>query len=305
MEYKKLGNTTMNVSKLSLGGASLGPHYDQNFKEEEGIKIVHKALENGINFIDTSPFYGIGKSEIIIGKALSTCNISREKYYIATKLGRYGLDNFDFSSKRVIKSVDESLERLNLEYIDLIQCHDIEFGNLDQIINETLPTLKKLKDSGKIHYIGITGFPLKIFKYILDRDKDKIVDTILSYCHYSLNNDSLETLFPYLKEKNVGIINAASLSMGLLTRKGPPSWHPASTTIKNICASVVKECYSKGIPLEELAIQFSLANSNIDTTLVGAASVEELMNDIKCFENFKKEKLSTFLIQEIQNVRTY
>ena len=101
-----------------------------------------------------------------------------------------------------------------------------------QIVNETIPALLKLKQVGKIRFIGITGLPLGIFTYVLDRVPPGSVDIILSYCHYSINDSTLEDLLPYLKSKGVGVISASPLAMGLLTENGPPEWHPAAPELK-------------------------------------------------------------------------
>ena len=99
-------------------------------------------------------------------------------------------------------------------------------------MNETIPALQKLKETGKIRFIGITGLPLDIFTYVLDRVPPGSVDVILSYCHYSVNDSTLLGLLPYLKSKGVGVISASPLAMGLLTENGPPEWHPASSELK-------------------------------------------------------------------------
>ena len=226
MEYRTLGKTGLDVSVLSFGASSLGSVF-RPIDEAEGIRAVHVALDMGVNFIDCSPFYGLTKAETVLGKALQ--DVPRDKYVLATKVGRYGEEAFDFRAERVTKSVDESLARLGVDYIDLIQCHDIEYGSLDQVVEETIPALRKLQAQGKVRFVGITGYPLAIFGYIMDRID---VDTILSYCHYSMNDTSLTGLLPYLQERNAGIISASPLSMGLLTNRGAPEWHPATDDIK-------------------------------------------------------------------------
>src|SRR4030095_10441462 len=150
------------------------------------------------------------------------------RYYLATKVGQYGEGEFDFSAARVTRSVDESLARLNVDYVDLIQCHDIEFVKPDQIVDETLPALHKLKKSGKVCHVGITGLPLKVFPSVIDRVAPGTVETILSVCQYEFNDTSLENLIPYVKRRDIGIINASPTGMGLLTERGTPDWHPAS-----------------------------------------------------------------------------
>ena len=277
MQYRTLGNTGLKVSVLGYGASPLGSVF-RDIDEAEGLRTVHTAIDLGVNFIDVSPYYGATKAETVLGKALRT--IPRDQFILATKVGRYGpnIPDFDFSAKRVIASVDESLARLNVSHIDLIQCHDIEFGSLEQVISETLPALEKLRASGKVRFIGITGLPLGIFRTVLDRAN---VDTVLSYCRYSLNDTALETLLPYLKEKGVGVISASPLSMGLLTQRGAPAWHPAPAAIKPACAKAAAHCASKGADISKLALQFSLSNPAIATTLVGTASPENLRKNVE------------------------
>jgi L-galactose dehydrogenase len=273
-EYRLLGKTGLQVSALGYGASPLGSVF-RPIDEAEGIRTVNTALDLGVNFIDVSPYYGLTKAETVLGKALAT--IARERFYLATKVGRYGQDEFDFSASRVTASVDESLRRLQVDYIDLIQCHDIEFGSLDLIIHETLPALRKVREQGKVRFIGITGYPLKIFRSVLDRAE---VDTILSYCRYSLNDTAMEELIPYLQTKEVGIISASPLSMGLLTERGAPSWHPAPEPLKVAAAKAAAHCRARGIDIAQLALQFAVSNPAIATTLVGTASPENLRKNV-------------------------
>jgi len=176
MEYRILGKTGLSVSALSFGASTLGGVYGA-IDETDAIRTVYTAIDLGINFIDTSPYYGVTKAETVLGKALK--GIPRSAYILSTKVGRYDVDRFDFSVARVIASVEESLLRLNVEMIDIIHCHDIEFGSFDQIIHETIPALRKLQDQGKVRFVGITGLPLNIFPNVADRVE---VDTMISYC---------------------------------------------------------------------------------------------------------------------------
>jgi L-galactose dehydrogenase len=278
MEYRTLGKTDLRVSVLSYGASPLGGVF-RPVDEAEGIRTVQTALDLGINFIDVSPYYGLTRAETVLGKALK--GIPRDRYYLATKVGRYGEAEFDFSARRVTASVDESLARLELDYIDLIQCHDIEFGSLDQVVNETLPALRKLQQQGKVGFVGITGLPLKIFRHVLERAE---VDTILSYCHYTLNDTSLAGLVPFLKEREVGLINASPLSMGLLTERGAPDWHPAPAELKAACARAAAYCRSRSVDIAQLAMQFALANPDIQTTLVGTANPENIRKNVAWLE---------------------
>jgi aryl-alcohol dehydrogenase-like predicted oxidoreductase len=285
MRYRNLGRTGLKVSILSYGASSLGSEF-RTIDEAEGVRAVHTALDLGLNFIDVSPYYGRTTAEILLGKALR--EVSRDRYFLATKVGRYDTDSFDFSRTRVTQSVDESLRRLGLDYIDLIQCHDIEFGSLEQIVDETIPALRSLRQSGKVGFIGITGLPLKIFKEVVDRTE---IDTILSYCRYSLNDTSLERIIPFLKRTQTGIISASPLSMGLLTPRGAPNWHPASVGIRKHCQRAARFCEEKGENIAKLAMQFALANPEIDTTLVGTADPENLRRNVGWIEEPMDEEL--------------
>ncbi|KAG7670332.1 hypothetical protein KSW81_002897 [Nannochloris sp. 'desiccata'] len=271
-----LGQTGLEVSVLGFGASPLGGVF-QAIDESEGIASVQAAFNRGINFFDTSPFYGDTKSETVLGKGLKL--LPRDQIIVATKIGRYGQNTFDFSAEKVNASIEESLTRLQLDYVDLLQCHDIEFASLDQIIEETLPALLKLKERGVVRNIGITGLPLKIYKYILDRVSIGTVDVVLSYCHHHLSDSTLETdLISYLKGKKVGIINASPLCMGLFTPQGPPEWHPAPPELKAAAAAAAAAAEAAGASLPKLALMHCLQNEDISTTLVGlctAAQVNE------------------------------
>lgn len=132
------------------------------------------------------------------------------------------------------ESVYESMDRLNIDYIDLINVHDIEFADLDLVINETLPALVELKEKGVVKHIGLTNLTLKHFKYVIDNVPSGMVDTILSFCHYCLIDDALVDYLEYFENKEIGVINASPFSMGLLTERGAPSWHPAPKPLQEL-----------------------------------------------------------------------
>ncbi|MEY2410679.1 MAG: L-galactose dehydrogenase [Verrucomicrobiota bacterium] len=296
MKYRVLGKTGWNVSVLGFGAAPLGGMHGA-FSEKEGIRAVHTAIDLGINFIDVAPYYGLTMAESVLGKALK--EIPRSKYYLATKAGRSGAHDkdFDFSAERITRSVDESLQRLKVAHIDLIQCQDIEFARVPQLVEETLPALQKLKRLGKVRHIGVTGLPLKVFRSVLDRAS---VDTIQSYCLFSLINTTLVQLLPYLKEKHTGVINSAPLGMGLLTEKGPPKWHPAPAAIRDACAQAVAYCRKRKVSLPQLALQFATSHRDIATTLVGTSHPKKIKESAKCIN----KPLDQSLLSEVQNILT-
>nr|WP_185155721.1 aldo/keto reductase [Dysgonomonas sp. 521] len=288
----------MKVSNLSFGASSLGSVF-HSIKEEEGIKAVHTAVENGINFIDVSPYYGHLKAETVLGKALK--DIERNKYYLSTKVGRYGkngVNHWDYSAQKTIESVDESMERLNVDYIDLINVHDIEFADLEQICNETLPALVELRNRGIVKHVGITNLTLRHFRYVIDHVPSGTVESVLSFCHYCLNDDALTDYLDYFEEKGIGVINASPFSMGLLTKRGAPDWHPAPKPLQDLCRKAVNHCESKGIAIEQLAVKYSVSNPRIATTLFSTSRPEAVLQNIK----WAKEALNEELLDEVHTI---
>ena len=297
MDYRTLGKTGLKVSALSFGASSLGSVF-RPVDETEAIHTVHTALDLGINYIDVAPFYGYTVAETLLGKALRS--VPRDSYYLATKVGRYGDDDFDFSAARVTASVDESLRRLGVDAVDVIQVHDLEYGSLDQVVEETLPALWRIRETGKARFVGITGYPLKIFDYVLPRTDGDQLDTILSYNHYSLNDTSLTRLLPTLEARQIDIINASPLSQGLLTNRGTPDWHPAPAVVKEVCSRAAEFCRSQGADIAKLAMQFAVANPRIATTIVGSASSENMRRNVAWLE----EPLDAALLAEVQTTLT-
>src|SRR5689334_25178203 len=182
MLTRPLGKTGLQVPILSYGASSLGAEF-RNIDLSEALRSVRVALDLGMNFIDTSPYYGRGMSEVLLGIALR--EVPRESYLLGTKLGRYAPQHFDFSAKRVNESIDISLERMKVDHLDIILCHDIEFVPMQQIVDDTLPALRKIQKQGKVRFIGISGYPMKIFRWVLERAD---LDVILSYNHYTIQN---------------------------------------------------------------------------------------------------------------------
>jgi L-galactose dehydrogenase len=277
MQYRPLGRTGLQVSVLSYGASSLGGVFRAT-DDQEGIRAVHAALDLGMNFIDVSPYYGATRAETVLGRALR--GVARDRYHLATKVGQYGEGVFDFSAARVTRSLDESCARLGVDHIDLLQCHDIEFADLDQIVDETLPALVKLRAAGRIGHIGITGLPLKVFPAVLARTAPGTVETILSFCRYELNDTALDALIPALRAQGVGIINASPTGMGLLTERGVPAWHPAPPALVAGARRAVDYCRSVGADIVKLAVQFCVAHPDIATTLIGSANPENIRRNI-------------------------
>jgi len=281
MHYRQIGRTDMRVSPLSLGASALGGVF-ADIDPAQGIRTVHEAVAQGVNFIDVAPYYGFTKAEAVLGQALRT--LPRPQYLLSTKVGRYGHNGqkaWDYRAARVARSVDESLARLHTNYLDLLSVHDVEFADLKQVIHETIPALQALKAAGKVRYIGITGLPLAKLRYVLDQVPVGTLDTVLSFCHYCLNDDALSEHAAYFEELQVGVINAAPLAMGLLSAQGPPTWHPASAALKDLARRAAAHCAARGYSIEQLAIQYAVSHPGVATTLVSAACLSLMSQNIK------------------------
>src|SRR5262245_27131003 len=227
MQTRPLGKTGLQLPILSFGASSLGQEF-RSVTLDEALKSVRVALDCGLNSIDTSPFYGRGMSEVLLGIALR--DVSRDSYLLCTKLGRYDLQHFDFSAKRVAESVDVSLHRLGTDHLDIVLCHDIEFVPMQQIVDETLPALRRIQQAGKVPYIGFSGYPMKIFRFVFDQTT---VDCVLSYNQYTLQNTRFaDEIVPYLKARKIGVMNAGPFSARLLTNAPLPAWLKEPEAVK-------------------------------------------------------------------------
>lgn len=298
MEYREIGKTGMRVSNLSFGASSLGGVF-HSFRDEDGIAAVLTAIDNGINFIDVSPYYGHYKAETVLGKALK--NMERNRYYLSTKVGRYGengVNSWDYSADRSVKSVYESMERLHIDYIDLINVHDIEFADLEMVCRETLPAFTELRDKGVVKHVGITNLTLRHFRYVLDHVPEGTVESILSFCHYCLNDDALSDYLDYFEQRGVGVINASPFAMGLLTERGAPAWHPASAPLQDLCRKAANWCQSKGKSIEQLAIKYAVSNPRIATTLFSTTRPASVLQNIR----WANERLDEDLLREVQTI---
>ena len=285
MEYRKLGQTDLNLSLVGFGTATLGGLYG-NIDPAEAIRAVHLAVDSGINFFDSSPYYGTTLSETRLGEALAG---RRERVVLSTKCGRYGFDKFDFSAKRVTASIDESLRRLQTDYIDLFLAHDVEFGDVELIIHETVPALRQLQKQGKARYIGITGYPPKLLRRLAETTP---VDSILTYCHYNLMNTDMDgVLTNFARERGIGLINASGLCMGLLTENGPQAWHPAPQPVRDAAKKAADFCRAHSADIAKLALRFCLDHPFVSSTLIGMSTIREVETSLELLQSSTDKEL--------------
>ena len=304
MVYNELGKTGLRLSNLGFGASSLGGVF-HDIREAEGIQAVFTAIENGINFIDVSPYYGHYKAETVLGKALK--DLPRDKYYLSTKVGRYGKDGvniWDYSAKRAKESVYESLERLNIDYIDIINVHDVEFqgdleGGLQKVVDETLPALVELRKEGVVRHVGITDLQPENLKWVIEHCEAGTVESVLNFCHYCLNDELLLDYLDFFEANNIGVVNASPFSMGLLSQRGAPAWHPAPESLKEACRRAAAYCQERDYPIEKLAIQYSTSlNPRIATTLFSSANPKNVLKNIE----YVNDPMDEELVKEVQAI---
>ena len=303
MRYTELGKTGMKISHLGFGASSLGSVFHET-RLSESIGAVEAAIDGGINFIDVSPYYGHYKAETVLGQALK--GIPREKYYLSTKVGRYGKDGvntWDYSAQRVTDSVYESMERLGIDFIDLINVHDIEFqaalpGGLQKVVDETLPALVELRRKGVVGHVGITDLQLENLKWVVEHTEEGTVESVLNFCHYCLCDDALTDYLDFFAQRGVGIVNASPLSMGLLSQRGVPDWHPAPKPLVEACQRAARHCSERGYAIERLAIQYAVSNEAIASTLFSSANPDNVRRNIA----WANEEPDWQLVSEIKDI---
>lgn len=270
MRFRRLGMTGLDVSAIGFGASPLGNVF-AHVPSDEAFRAVGSALARGINFFDVAPYYGLTLAETRLGEALAG---KRLDILLATKCGRYGADQFDFSAATVTREFEQSLRRLKTDYVDVLHVHDIEFGHIDQIINETIPAMRKLQQQGKVRFIGITGYWPGLLARVAAETQ---VDCVLNYCHANLFvNDADLELVPYARRAGCGLLNASPLHMGLLGAKSVPDWHPAPRPVREAAYLVRDLCRRFGVDPGTLALKVCLDHPEMASTFVGISSEDEV-----------------------------
>jgi aryl-alcohol dehydrogenase-like predicted oxidoreductase len=295
MKTRPLGKTGIDLPILSFGASSLGAEF-RSITLDDALLSTRTAIDLGMNFIDTSPFYGRGMSEVLLGLGLK--EIPRESYLLGSKLGRYSDIHFDFSAKRVEESVHVSLQRLGTDYLDVMLLHDVEFVPLQQIWEETLPAVLKLKQQGKVRAVGFSCYPLKTFQTVLDHVEDEI-DCVLSYNRYTLQNTSFaDEILPRLAVKNIGAMNAGPFSARLLTNAPLPEWLKEPDDVKTAARTAAKLCADRGVDIAQLALQFSCEHPGLATTIAGSANP----SNIRKWAEWLEQPIDRELLAEVQAI---
>ena len=287
MIYRDLGRTGLRVSALSLGGVAFGDMYGA-LGPGEADACVRRAIDLGVNLIDTSPYYGRTRSESVLGDILVAG--LRDQIILCSKAGRNGPAEFDFTPAAMRTSVEASLKRLRTDRLDILIAHDIEFAtDFEAVFTDTAAILHDLKREGKARFIGMSGLPLGILRTAIERCR---LDVVISYTHFTLQSQTLlSELLPTAESFGVGVMNASPLCMGLLSDHGAQDWHPAPAAVRETGRVAAVVCRTRGASLTTLGMQFCLAEGRIPTTISGAARAAEIEANVRAMETPIDEKL--------------
>jgi aryl-alcohol dehydrogenase-like predicted oxidoreductase len=270
MEYAILGNSQLKISRIGFGCMSL------NAGDETSKHIIETAIEKGINFFDTADLYDHGDNEIMLGKVLQQ---KRKDVIIATKVGnqwRKDGSGWDWNPTKqyILASVEESLRRLNTDYIDLYQLHG---GTIQDPIDETIEAFETLLKQGKIRYYGISSIrPNVISEYVR---RSHIVSVMMQYS--LLDRRPEETCFPLLKEHNIGVLVRGSLAKGLLVNKPATGYLNYKTSEVATAAKAVQALTIQGREATQTALQFVLQQPAVTSSVVGIRTLEQLDGAVK------------------------
>jgi L-galactose dehydrogenase len=268
----RLEPSGLELSRMGFGAAALGGEYGE-LSEAEGQRAVHAALDAGLCWFDTAPYYGRTLSEERLGLALKGY---RGAVCLATKCARIGPREFDFTAQGVRAQLEGSLRRLRTTEVDLYQVHDVEFGRVDQILNETLPELEALRQEGKVRAIGLTGLHPHLLHELATRTSVRL-DAVLTYCHHDLLDWSLRDGWAEAFSKlGLPLLSASPTHMGILTSRGPQAWHPAPAEVLSAGRRMAAACRAHDLDLATVALHTAFSEPGPAAILIGARTPAEV-----------------------------
>ncbi|MBO9200718.1 MULTISPECIES: aldo/keto reductase [Niastella] len=272
MEYVQLGKSDMRISRIAFGCMSLD-------NDDANELILHRALDLGINFFDTADLYAKGMNEQLVGKALKRY---RDKVYIATKVGnqwRADGSGWDWNPRKeyILAEVEKSLQRLQIDYIDLYQLHG---GTIDDNIDETIEAFELLKQQGKIRYYGISSIRPNVIREYIKRSN--IVSVMMQYS--LLDRRPEETCLPLLQENNIGVLVRGAVAQGLLVNKSPKEYLNYSLQEVEKAAAAVQEISNTQRNAAQTALRFVLHNSAVTTAVTGIRTIQQLEEAVATFK---------------------
>lgn len=300
IEKVRLGQTDLTVTRLGFGGVPLGGLY-KDVSEDEAGATVRQALELGINYFDTAPIYGFGKSEVRLGRELA--KRGRDSFVVATKVGYtlvpdeggsdpkvfHRFDNvpplrpvFDYSYDGIMKTFEGSLERLNLSRVDVLNIHDPD-SNWEEAITIAYPAIHKLRSEGAVRAIGV-GMNQAEMLTRFAREGD--FDCLLLAGRYTLiDHTGLRELLPICEQKQISVIIGGPYNSGILATGARPgatyNYVDATPAVMERVAAIEAVCTRHNVPLKAAALQFPLAHPAVAAVIPGARSVDEVEENFR------------------------
>jgi D-threo-aldose 1-dehydrogenase len=289
MRTQPLGKTGLSVTPLCLGTSPLGnfpSQYGYEVGADQAVATVRRVLEGPINFLDTSNNYGDGQAEVRIGRALAEAGGMPQGFVLATKVDPLPGDD-DFSGDRVRASVRESLERLGLDTLQLVYLHDPERITFDEATGPggAVKAMVELRDEGVIEHLGVAGGPIDLMRQYLATD---VFEAVISHNRYTLVDSSADPLIEDAAERGVAFVNAAPYGGGMLVR-GPDAvptycYRPASAETLDRVRAMERACQARGVPLAAAALQFSLRDRRVASTIVGMSDPSRVEQTLRLAE---------------------
>lgn len=269
MQYRQLGKSDLNVSEICFGCMSLGE--DQSFN----TKLIHQAIDGGINFFDTADLYQRGANEVILGKAVKR---KRKDVLIATKVGNVWRDDgsgwdWNPTKKYILKAVDASLERLQTDYIDLYQLHG---GTLKDPIDDIIAAFEKLKKAGKIRAYGISSIRPNVMREYAS--KSNVTSIMMPYS--LLDRRPEEGCLTSLSDQEVGVIARGAIAKGLLAGKPAEAYQDYTVEEVQKVIDTIKNLSNFYRTPAQTAFRFVSQEQSVTTIASGIRTEEQLKENL-------------------------
>ncbi|MBU2526939.1 MAG: aldo/keto reductase [Bacteroidetes bacterium] len=301
MKYKKYFKGAINVSEIGFGAWQLGQNSGwKSMTEAEAINLVHASLDFGVNFFDTAPNYGHGSGEERLGKALK--GTDRSNIVINTKFGHTHTGTLNFDSTYIRTSLEGSLKRLQVDYVDSLIIHNPPSTYLDGNQNDHFEILEKLIEEGKIKAYGASLDTYDDMKLLMDTTNSKVMEVFFNIFH----QDSLRG-FDEARQKEVGIIVKIPLDSGWLTGKYDAEsrfddirsrWSKDDIETRAKLVNQLRSVVGQGEDLAQIALSFCLAYEAVSTVIPGSVNIEQLTNNVKSSDRV----ISKDLVKKLENL---
>lgn len=285
-QKRPLGKTGLHVSSLCIGGAPLGDMpetFAYGAPEEKALETIRATFASPINFLDTAAIYGEGESERRIGKVIKENGGLPEGFVLATKADRCSKTG-DFSGEQIKRSIEGSLQRLGLDRLQYVYIHDPEHTTFENVMGACGPleVLQNYREQGVIEHLGMSGGPIEMLIRYIETGEFSAVET---HNRYTLLNRSAEPLLDVANKLGVAVINAAPYGSGILA-KGPSAYaryaySEAPPLLLERARSFEKICQEFNIPLAAAALQFSMRDPRVTSTVVGMTKPERVTQTLE------------------------